>query len=74
MTAPSVDPARVPSEVQMPAHRRPDHTIVGLHDHLPDVPRHGGRLLIVGVGEASSRDEAGPAVLTTPHPQAEIAA
>ncbi|MDL4813741.1 STAS domain-containing protein [Actinomadura opuntiae] len=65
----------VPSEVRMPAHRRPGHTIIALRggldaaaapalrEHLLDVLRHSGRLLILDMGEVSSCDEVGLAVL-----------
>ncbi|MEU9023612.1 STAS domain-containing protein [Actinomadura sp. NPDC048394] len=74
--APATDgPAAAPSEVRMPAHRRPGHTIVALHggldaaaapaprEHLVGVPRSSGRLLVLDMGEVSFCDEAGLVVL-----------
>ncbi|HEU5027140.1 MAG TPA: STAS domain-containing protein [Spirillospora sp.] len=69
------DPAAAPAEVRMPAHRRPGHTIVALRgaldttaapalrEHLLGVLRSSGRLLILDMGEVSSCDESGLAVL-----------
>jgi anti-anti-sigma factor len=66
---------RAPDEVKMPAHRRPGHTIVALtgtldaaaapvlREHLIGALRHSGRLLILDLGEVSSADTAGLAVL-----------
>ncbi|GGQ13441.1 anti-anti-sigma factor [Actinomadura coerulea] len=63
------------AEVRMPAHRRPGHTIIALHgdldsaaapalrEHLIGVLRPSGRLLILDLGEVSSCDAAGLAVL-----------
>lgn len=86
MTASSVDLPPLPSEVRMPAHVRPGHTIVALQGGLdaaaaparrenpPGVPRRSGLLLIPGMGEGSSCDEAGPAVPTPPPARAKTAA
>jgi anti-anti-sigma factor len=69
------EPAAAPAEVRMPAHRRPGHTIVALHgdldsaaapalrEHLLGLLPPSGRLLIFDLGEVSSCDEAGLAVL-----------
>jgi anti-anti-sigma factor len=66
---------RAPSEVKMPAHRRPGHTIVALtgtldlaaapalREHLIGALRHSGRLLILDLREVASADAAGLAVL-----------
>ncbi|TDD87695.1 STAS domain-containing protein [Actinomadura rubrisoli] len=66
---------RAPEEVRMPAHRRPGHTIVALsgalndaaapalREHLIGALRHSGRLLILDLGEVTSADTAGLAVL-----------
>ncbi|MEW2355695.1 STAS domain-containing protein [Spirillospora sp. NPDC029432] len=67
--------ASPPPEVSMPAHPRPGHTIVALHGaldadsapalrtHLLGVLHRSARLLILDLGEVSSCDEAGLAVL-----------
>lgn len=86
MTASSADLPPLPSEVRMPSHARPGHTIVALHGGLdadaapaphenpPGVPRHHGLLLILGTGEVSSCEEAGLVALASPRAQAEAAA
>ncbi|GAA4363892.1 hypothetical protein GCM10023088_07470 [Actinomadura verrucosospora] len=68
-------PAATAVERRVPARRRPGHTIVALHGHLnssaaPALREHlmgllrpSGRLLILDLGEVSSCDEAGLAVL-----------
>ncbi|GAA0285864.1 hypothetical protein GCM10009527_097180 [Actinomadura nitritigenes] len=86
MTASSADLPPLPSEVRMPSHARPGHTIVALHGGLdadaapaprenpPGVLRHHGLLLILGTGEVSSCEEAGLVALASPRAQAEAAA
>jgi anti-anti-sigma factor len=67
--------ARAPTEVSMPTHRRPGHTIVALHGNLdtaaaPALREHliaelhdSARLLILDLGEVAFCDAAGLAVL-----------
>lgn len=71
----AADLVRTPDDVRMPVHRRPGHTIVALsgaldgaaapalREHLIGALRHSGRLLILDLGEVTSADAAGLAVL-----------